>query len=476
MSDQPDPTTHSRRVAAQAAQPRSVLSLRQAIAIIVGIVIGAGIFKAPAMVAAFAGSPGWMFGAWILGGLVSIIGAMVYTELATSCPHAGGDYHFLHRAYGRTVSFLFAWARFSVIATGSIALLAFVFGDYMQTLLPLGESGPAWYAAASILVLTWVNLRGIRAGAQAQGWLTLLEVAGLLLVFVAGLWLLLGGDAAAPAQAMAAPAGAPGMAAFGMAMVFVLLTFGGWNEAAYISAELEDGRRNMLRALLVSITLITVLYLLVNWAYWQGLGMAGMAGSSAIAADLLDAAFGPIGGVLIAIMVAVAALTSINATVIVGARTSFALGRDWPQLARLGEWDAERGTPTMALLAQCVASLALVGAGRFAGSGFTAMVEFTAPVFWLFFLLAGASLIVLRLREPDLERPFRVPLYPVLPLLFCAVCAFMLWSSLSYVHSQELGGFNAAWIGVAVLAVGVLLLLVLRLTIPTCTPAQRSTQ
>src|SRR5690606_29354029 len=249
-------------------QPRPVLTRWHAVAIIVGIVVGAGIFKAPAMVASFAGSPAWMFGAWLLGGLVSIVGAIVYAELATACPHAGGDYHFLHRAYGRTVSFLFAWARLSVIATGSIVLLAFVFGDYMQELLPLGEAGPAWYAAAAILVLTWVNLRGARVGASAQGWLTVLEVAGLLLVVVAGLWLVMGGEGPA---ADPSPAGPPGAAAFGMAMVFVLLTFGGWNEAAYISAELENPRRNMLAALLVSIILITVLFLLVNWAYWQGL-------------------------------------------------------------------------------------------------------------------------------------------------------------------------------------------------------------
>src|SRR5690606_41733219 len=122
--------------------------------------------------------------------------------------------------------------------------------------------------------------------------------------------------------------------------------------------------------------------------------------------------------------------------------------------------------PRVALIVQGVACLALVVAGRLAGGGFTAMVEFTAPVFWFFFLLAGASLIVLRIREPDLERPFRVPLYPLTPLVFCSVCGFMLWSSLSYVHSQELGGFNAAWIGVAVLAIGVVLLKVLRMTMP----------
>src|SRR5690606_27661120 len=148
MSASMDPVTPFAEAGDATAQPRPVLTRWHAVAIIVGIVVGAGILKAPAMGASFAGSPAWMFGAWVLGGLVSIVGALVYAELATACPHAGGDYHFLRRAYGRTVSFLFAWARLSVIATGSIVLLAFVFGDYMQELLPLGEAGPAWYAAA----------------------------------------------------------------------------------------------------------------------------------------------------------------------------------------------------------------------------------------------------------------------------------------------------------------------------------------
>lgn len=446
-------------------EPQAVIELHQAVAITVGIVIGAGVFKAPAMVANLAGSAGWLFGAWLLGGLVSLLGALVYAELATSYPHTGGEYHFLSRAYGRSVAFLFAWARFAVITTGSIVLLAFVFGDYMQTLLPLGSRGAAWYALAAVIVFTAVNVHGTAGSARMQSWLTVLEVAGLLSIVVAGLWLWQGAPlgTGAGAVAVAPPrASAPGPGAFGMAMVFVLLTFGGWNEAAYISAELKNPRRNMLRALLVSIAVITLLYLLVNWAYWRGLGIAGMAASPAIAADLLRAAFGPLGGTLIALLVALAALTSINATIIVGARTSFAVGRDWPALARLGRWDARRGTPTAALLAQGVASVLLVGAGLWSDSGFNAMVEYTAPVFWLFFLLAGFSVIVLRHREPQRERPFRVPLYPWLPLLFCAACAYMLWSSLSYVRGQALGGFNAAWIGIAVLAAGLVVLSALR--------------
>ncbi len=148
-------------------------------------------------------------------------------------------------------------------------------------------------------------------------------------------------------------------------------------------------------------------------------------------------------------------MTPIDST---SARTNYAVGRDWPVLSRLGQWDDSRGSPTAGMLAQSAMALLLVAVGAAVGGGFKSMVEFTAPVFWLFFLAAGVSLFVLRRREPTRERPYRVPLYPLLPALFCAVCAFMLWSSLSYVHSQQLGGFNAAWIGVAVLGVGALLL------------------
>lgn len=445
--------------------PHEVIAIREAIALIVGVVIGAGIFKAPSMVAGMTHDAAWMFGAWILGGLMSIVGALCYAELATAYSHVGGDYHFLHRAYGRSVSFLFAWARFSVIATGSIALLAFVFGDYMNQVLPLGTSaalGSACYAAAVIVVLSWANIHSIKTGTSMQTWLTAVEVGGLLFIVIAALFLIGNGTASAVA---ALPQTAPSSslpASFGLAMVFVLLTYGGWNEAAYISAELKDGQRNMVKALVSSILVITALYLLVNWAYWKGLGLAGMARSDAIAADLLRSAFGPIGEKMISLIIAIAALTSINATIIVGARSSYAAGRDWPVLARLGVWDPIRGTPANALRIQCIAALLLVLIGTWTGSGFKSMVEFTAPVFWLFFLLSGLSLFVLRVREPATARPFKVPLFPLLPLLFCAMCAYMLWASLSYVYSKSLGGWNAAWIGVAVLAIGFVLLMAVR--------------
>ena len=449
-------------------EPQQLLGLREAIAIIVGIVIGAGIFKAPSLVAQFVGSTEWLFIAWIIGGLVSLIGALCYAELATTYPHAGGDYHFLFRAYGRRVAFLFAWARFSVITTGSIALLAFVFGDYMSQIFNLGVYSEALYALSAVIALTLVNLRGVRTGAATQVWLTTAQVVGLMLVILAGLLLLAHGlgvddDVVAAQQA----AGAPGLAAFGLAMIFVLLTYGGWNEAAYISAELYGDKRNMARALVLSIGLITSLYLLVNWAYLYGLGLEGMATSNAVAADLMKVAFGRIGETLISVTVAIASLTSLNATMIVGARTNFAVGRDWRVLSFLGVWNSHGGTPRNALMAQSALAVALVLLAIAVRGGFATMVDFTAPVFWLFFLLATTSLMIMRHRDPDRPRPFKVPLYPLLPLLFCSVCLYMLWSSLAYVRTGAL-------VGVGMLAIGmVLMFAVERRTQSTACSAQR---
>jgi len=388
-----------------------------------------------------------------------VIGALCYAELSSTYPSHAGEYHFLSRAFGRGTALVYAWARFSVITTGSVALLGFVFGDYMQQLLPLGRHGPALYAGGAVMLLTAVNLRGIREGARTQAWLTVVEVGGLVLIVGAAAWLWWSG---ADLQAPAAPASpaTPDLSGVGLALVFVLLTFGGWNDAACISADLKHSR-TIVRALLLSVGFITALYLLVNWAYWYVLGLEGMAKSDAVATSVLSAVFGPAAGKLVAAMVAMAALTSINATLIVGARTAGALGRDWPQLSALAGWDERRGVPVRGTVAQGVFALALIVLGAAFQDGFRAMVEYTAPVFWLFFLLTGLSLFRLRQKEPLRPRPFSVPLYPVVPLLFCASCAFMLWSSVSYVRSQQIGSFNAAWVGVAVLATGVALLFVL---------------
>lgn len=429
-----------------ADSPRPLLRVADAVALTVGIVIGAGIFRTPSLVAANAGSEALALAAWLLGGIVSLVGALCYAELATTYPHAGGDYHFLTRAFGSKLSFLFAWARMAIIQTGSIALLAFVFGDYFSQVLPLGGAySSSIYAALIVIALTALNVAGIRQGTGTQNLLTSVEVLGVVLIIIVGLTL--------PAPAAQVVTATAPSSTFGLVMVFVLFTYSGWNEASYVSAELRGDRRNIMRVLVMSIAFLTALYVLVNFAYLRALGLAGTAQSEAIAADVMRRAFGERGAGLISVLIAISALTSANATVFTGARTNYALGRNFAPFATLGRWSRRADAPVNALLVQGLIALLLVVLGAWTLEGFKAIVEYTAPVFWFFLLLTGVALFVLRWRDPAAVRPFRVPLYPLTPLVFCATSAYLLYSSLAYTG-------KGALIGVAVLCLGALILLI----------------
>jgi basic amino acid/polyamine antiporter, APA family len=435
---------------AQGMQPRPSLSLGDAVAMIVGLIVGAGVFGTPSIVAGAVGSEAMIIAAWVAGGVFSIIGALCYAELATAFPSAGGEYHFLQKAFGRQLSFLYGWARMTVVVAGSIAVFAYLFGDYMSRIVNLGGYSSAIWAALVVGGLTLVNFVGIREGKFTQNLFTVLEVGGLVLIVVAGL-VLAGEPAAAPPAAAGSGPWYMG-AGIGSAMVFVLFTYGGWNDAAYISAEVRDREKNMARALLMSIGLVTVLYVLVNLAYLKGLGYEAMARSDAVAADLLKATLGTAGEKLISFMIAIAALTSVNGSIIVGARSNYALGRDWPLFAFLGRWDEASGSPRNAVLVQGGIALALVAFGAVYNTGFKGLVEYSLPVFWGFFMLVGIALFVLRSKEPDATRPFRVPGYPVIPAVFVLMCGYLLYSSLAY-HGKH------AFVGLGVLAIGVVVML-----------------
>ncbi|HEY6865322.1 MAG TPA: APC family permease, partial [Burkholderiales bacterium] len=368
-------------------------------------------------------------------------------ELATAYPSAGGEYHFIGRAFGRVPAFLYGWSRMTVIVVGPMAGFAFVFGDYCARLFSLGGYSSAIYAAIVIVVLTWVNIVGIRAGKTTQNVSTALLVIGLIVVIAVGLFSGAAPEAAAPAPAAASLSG------IGLAMVFVLYTYGGWNDAAYISAEVRERERNMSRSLFYSLGVVTVLYVLINLAYVKGLGFAGVAKSDAVAADLLVRFWGAPGEKLISVVVALATLTSINGTMIVGARSNYALGREWPFLRLLGHWNEATGSPRNAYLVQGAIALLLVGIGTRERKGFETLVEFTAPVFWTFFLMTGLALFVLRARDAGTSRPYKVPLYPVTPALFVAMCAYMLYSSLRYTGAGALVGVGFVAAGAVVLAV-----------------------
>lgn len=410
----------------------------------VAMVVGAGIFRSPAEIAANAGSATWFFIAWLAGGIVTLLGALCYAELATSLPSAGGDYFFLRTAYGRGVAFLFAWSRFAIINTGSIALLGFVLGDYANVVYPLGPLGSSWYAIATIVAMTAFNLKGLYTGQSADYAMTGLEVGGLLLIFGAGVVLALAGTPPAVPDLATVPAYPP---TFGAALLFVLFAYSGWSEISTLSAEVRDERRGMLHALVASIAAITVLYLLANWALWRGLGLQGLAGSRTPASDVIGLAFGDAAGIVTALAISMATLTSINATIVVGARTTYATAADWPRLAHLGQWDDARGIPVRGIVSQGAVGVLLVGLGTYSRDGFATMIDYTSPVFWGFLCASGFAVIVLRLRRPDLPRPFRVPLYPFIPLVFCASCLFVVWSSVEYVRLGALAGLGVLLLG-----------------------------
>ena len=431
------------------ATPRRVLGPFAAASVVVGMVVGAGIFRSASLVAANLQNDSLVLAAWALGGLFALCGALVYAELASAFPHPGGDYRFLRMAYGPLVAFLFAWSRFAVIFSASAAMLAFVAADYLAELVPLSGAARGGVAALAIVVLTALNLAGVKRSTGGQIVLVSADVAALLVLGVAAASLIAAGTP--PIQPTLAPQPF-GAAAFGQAMVFVMLAFGGFNDAATLSAEVRRPR-DMIVALVGGMGLVTALYLLANWAYLVGLGGAGLAASAAPAAQLMARAFGPVGQAVMVVFVGIAALAIINALVIVGGRTLFAVSADEPALGRLAAWDTASGVPRRAIWVQCAVSLCLVGWGSLS-TGFAQMVDFLSPVFWLFLSLTGPALIILRRRIPQAPRPFPVPLYPLVPLLFTAGCLFVLQSSLRYVGlGGSLISFGMLGLGLAVRAV-----------------------
>jgi len=430
------------------AAPRASLSTLDAAAMLVGIVIGIGIFKTPSLVANFVPNENYFIGMWVLGGFVTFVGALCYAELGSSRPSAGGEYQFLKDAYGPKVSVLFAWARCSVIQPGAIAAVAFVLGDYANVLLNLGQYGPAIYAVIGVLIVTGINFAGTMQGKTTQLVLALLTVAAVLVVAVAGFM----------APTLSGPPAPPRDLVWGMAglsMVFVLLTYGGWNEAAYLSGELKDVKRNMVRALMLGVAVIVALYLLVNFAYLHALGMDGMRKSNAVGADLMKIVAGTSGAIVLSVIVCITAASTLNGTIFTGARSYYALGRDVSVFHRLGIWEERGQTPANGLIVQGVIAIALILYGSTTRDGFESMVAYTAPVFWLFMFLVAISIIVFRTREPGRELPFRVPVYPLPPLILAAACAWMFYSALAY----------AGWgsiMGVVVLVVGLPLIFLQR--------------
>ncbi len=420
------------------ATPQRQLSLFDSTCLILGIIVGAGIYEVAPMVAAGTASPGKFLLIWVFGGLLSLFGALGYAELATALPEEGGDYVYLSRAYGRWAGFLFGWTQLVVVRPGDIAGMAFIFATYARALydpfqgwvvpydrlpwsvfaeatVPLGQ---LVYAVGAVAVLTAIHAVGVREGKWTQNLLTVTKIVGLLLVV--GVALFVPGQ---PADSLAKP-GAP----LSLALILVLFTFGGWNEMAYVAAEVKDPNRNIVRALVLGTASVTLLYLLVNGAYLWGLGTAGIADSNAVATDLVSGVMPRFGARAISVLVCISALGATSGLIFTGARISYALGADHTVFRSLGRWNGRTGTPLAALIVQ-----GLIAAGLIVALGsFVNAILYTAAAVYSFYLATSVAVFVLRYKEPDRPRPYRVTGYPVTTLIFCAVCAFLIYGAVVY--------------------------------------------
>jgi basic amino acid/polyamine antiporter, APA family len=450
---------------AQPVQPQ--LGLWDAVSIIIGIVVGAGIYETPPLVFNNVSGPGVAIGLWALAGLLSLIGALCYAELATTYPRSGGDYVYLTRAYGPLVGFVFGWGQLAVVLTANIGMMAYIFADYAVQLFDF-EYARFAYAATAVILLTLLNVLGVVLGKAAQNVLSAAKVLGLIGIVIAGFCY-----APTATTAPAAPTAEMTWQGIALAMVLVFLTYGGWNDAAFVAAELRQ-RRNIARALIVGTLTITAIYLLVNGAYLWCLGFEGARQSKAIATEAVKVTLGDQWARAISGLVMISALGAANGLIFTGSRIYATLGADYGIFARLGRWDRRRGSPVASLLTQAAIALGMIvlvgtpagqdAANRFfemlglekakweGRSGFDTLLKCTAPVFWIFFALTALSLFNLRINDRDTPRPFAVPLFPVVPLVFLLTCCYMVYSSVQYAGAFGLVGGSILLLGLPLFA------------------------
>jgi basic amino acid/polyamine antiporter, APA family len=401
--------------------PKKELSLFDSICIIVGIIIGAGIYEITPTVASCMG--GWIgiLGIWLAGGLLALMGAICYAELATAYPYEGGDYVYQTRAYGSWVGYLFGWSQLAIIRPGDIALMAFVFARYAATIYAPFENMLPIYAGLAVIILTLINVLGVKQGKWTQNLLTVLKAIGILGIVAAGFL------AHAPQTTPGSTSGIT-MDGFKLALILVLFAFGGWNEMAYVAAEVKQPKYNIVRSLVIGTVVVIGLYMLINGSFLHALGQTGMSSSKAIAVDTFSIFAPGMASKVISIIICISALGALNGLIFTGSRISYALGAEHRSFRFLGTWNERFGTPVMSLIVQgCISLVILFLAGSFIDT-----ILYSAPAVWLFFLGTGIAVFVLRRKEPDVDRPYKISGFPWPALLFCAACVFMFYSSFTY--------------------------------------------
>jgi APA family basic amino acid/polyamine antiporter len=410
--------------------------------IAIGGSIGSGIFLTPATIARDVGSPWLMVAVWVMGGLITLAGALTFSEAAALLPQAGGQYVFLTRAYGGLVGFLFGWAYFLVVNAGGLGALSVAFATYLGFFVPLGPMETKVVAIIGLLLLTSVNVLGVKAGAMFSNVFTVLKLVGIAGLVAVGLAMGSPHTTDFSFSLVGAPADLWGALALGM--VGVLWSYGGWQHATYASAEIKNPQRTLPLAMTAAAVAITALYLFANLAYMFLLTPGQMAASPRVAADAVGTVLGSMGGSLISLAIVISTFGVVGIYTLTAPRIYYAMAADGVFFRKVAEIHPRFHTPAFSIVFQSLWAVVLI---LFWGT-FENLISYVVFTDWIFFALAGASVIVLRRTMPDAPRPYRVPGYPWVPLFFVGTSTCFVVMTLIAKPAQ-------AWVGLGFLGLGV---------------------
>ena len=418
------------------------LGLRDIILLAIGSVIGSGIFLVPGAV--LRQVDGFVIPAllvWLMGGILSLLGALTYGELGAMKPAAGGLYVYIRDCFGRFPAFLFGWTLFFVISSGAVATLAVAFSAYLGEIVPLTPMTAKLIAISMIAVVTAVNVLGTRKSANLQNWTTAIKVLGILVMSAALLWLGRGftgsGSALLPAEFNSSLA-----SGFGLAMISVLWAYEGWQYVSFSAGETRNAQRNFPLGLLSGTAALVGIYLVTNIAYLAALGPSGVATSDRLAATAVATVVSPAAAKLVAVMILISIFSAANGTMLTAPRVYYAMAADGLFFRRFAEVHPRFKTPAFAIIAGAVWSAVLAATGTF-----EQLLTYVVFIGWIFYALAAASIFVYRRRMPDAVRPFRVPFYPITPLLFIAAAGALVINTMVTQPGLAAIGFGIVLLG-----------------------------
>lgn len=399
------------------------LGIWSAAFLVIGITIGSGIFRTPAVVAERVPDPILMLSLWVLGGLMALAGALSFAELAASLPHSGGVYVFLREGWGRLAGFLFGWAELTLIRAVSVAAISSVFGEYLLRSFGYDAAAHArvadYLAVGAVTFATVVNVMGVRLGAAIVGLSTTTKYLGLAAIVTTAF--LLGGDHGASAEHLVAAAGPVSPGLFGLALISVLWAYDGFVDIAYAGGEVKDPQRTLPRALIFGTLAIVVIYLLTNVAYLYVVPIGRMADSQLIAADTMSLIFGPVGTTLISVLVMISTFGALMGIMLSGPRIFFAMADDGLLFRGVAAVHPRFGTPYVAIILNGALAVVMVLVQTF-----EQLADTFVLATWPFYMLAVAALYRLRRTRPDLPRPYKVTGYPIVPGIFIAAAAYLI--------------------------------------------------